>query len=261
MWEQYQRPRIRKTVSLHERWVETLLTPDLELKGENSEVVDLCHQIDAWRDPIFSLRPESEEEPTILTLSSDGEDFWAGRELSGDFLGPVEAPLNPAVILRRVQGRGMAAAARHIPALKLGDTFPACRLWPRIIFGNAGQNHRGTVGKLGDQRKIPAHRLNGLSESGQQEIAPLFKARNTVLGDPERLGHLYLRELARVPQFAQGHFLGNQLSRAGLDLLALRWAQFLHFVLQRDWHDYVPCFFVRERRSSNLSSAFAMSWR
>jgi hypothetical protein len=33
--------------------------------------------------------------------------------------------------------------------------------------------------------------------------------RNAVLGDPEGLGHLYLRELARVPQFAQRYFLGD----------------------------------------------------
>ena len=40
----------------------------------------------------------------------------------------------------------------------LGDTSPACRLWPRSIFGNAGQNHRRTVGKLGDQRNHPLPR-------------------------------------------------------------------------------------------------------
>jgi hypothetical protein len=58
----------------------------------------------------------------------------------------------------------------------LGDTSPSCRFWPRIIFGNAGENHWRTVGKLGDQRKIPAHGLDRFSERGQQEIAPLFKA-------------------------------------------------------------------------------------
>jgi len=101
------------------------------------------------------------------------------------------------------------------------DTSPACRLWPRAIVGNAGQNRWRTVGKLGDQRKIPAHGLNRFSERGQREIAPLFEARNTVLGDPERLGYLYLRKLARVPQLAQGHLLGDQFTGPGLDLLAL----------------------------------------
>src|ERR1700730_15639692 len=157
----------------------------------------------------------------------------------------------------RVARRTFKISAAQI----LGDTSRTWRLWPGSIFGNARQNHWRTVGKLGDQRKIPAHGLDRFSERGQQEIAPPFEARNTVLGDPERLGHLYLRELARVPQFAQGHFLSNQLCGAGLDLLALGGAQFLHFVLQRDWHSYVPFFFVRDRRSSNLSSAFAMSWR
>ena len=131
----------------------------------------------------------------------------------------------------------------------LGETSPSCRLWPRIMFGNAGQNHWRTVGKLGDQRKIPAHGLDRFSERGQQEIAPPFEARNTVLGDPERLSHLYLGKLARVPQFAQGHFLGDQLSGAGLGLLALSGAQSLHFVLQRDWHGYALLFLIRDRCS------------
>ena len=50
VWEHYPRLRRRKPVGLHERWVETLLTPDLELKGEDAEVLELCQQIDAWRD-------------------------------------------------------------------------------------------------------------------------------------------------------------------------------------------------------------------
>jgi hypothetical protein len=60
-----------------------------------------------------------------------------------------------------------------------------------------------------------------------------------------------------VPQFAQGHLLGDQFGGAGLDLLALGGTQFLHFFLQRDWHGYIPFFFIRDRCSSNLSPAFA----
>jgi len=38
-----------------------------------------------------------------------------------------------------------------IRTLTLGDTSPAWRLRPGISFGNAGENHRRTVGKLRDQ--------------------------------------------------------------------------------------------------------------
>src|SRR5580704_19720412 len=144
-------------------------------------------------------------------------------------------------------------------AALLGDTSPAYGIWRRPIFSNAREKHWRAVGKLGDQRKTPAHGRDRFSERGQQEIAPLFEARNTILGDPQRLGHLHLRELARRPQFAQRHFLGDQPSGAGLNLLPVGWTQAFHFVLQRDWHGYVP--FVRNRCSSNLSSAFAMSRR
>ena len=149
--------------------------------------------------------------------------------------GGTRSVVVPAPLFSR-QGSPLFSEHHRISRKILGETSPACLLWPRIIFPNAGQDHWRTVGKLGNQRKIPSHGLDCFSERGQQEIAPLFEARNTVLGDPERLGHLYLRELARVPQFAQGHFLADQLSGAGLDPLALGRAQFLHFVLQRDWH-------------------------
>ena len=65
-----------------------------------------------------------------------------------------------------------------------------------IAFGDAGQNNRLTVGEFGHQRQVPAHGLDGLPERGKQQIAALFEARNTVLGDPKRLGYLYLSELA-----------------------------------------------------------------
>jgi hypothetical protein len=91
-----------RSVPIHERWLETLLTPDLELKGKDAEVLELCHQIDAWIDAIFSSRPEYEREETPISLPPKGEDFWVGRQLPVDFLGPVEAPPNPALILSRV---------------------------------------------------------------------------------------------------------------------------------------------------------------
>src|SRR6476661_6620978 len=101
-------------------------------------------------------------------------------------------------------------------------------MWVRIfstlapaprIFGDAGENDRLTVGKLSYERQVSAHGLDGLSKRGEQQIAALFKARNAVLRDPESFGHPDLRELARLPQLAQGHLLGDQLSSARLDLL------------------------------------------
>jgi hypothetical protein len=91
-----------RSVPIHERWLETLLAPDLELRGKDAEVLQLCSQIDAWRDAIFPSRPEYECEETPISLPPKGEDFWVGRQLPVDFLGPVEAPPNPALVLSRV---------------------------------------------------------------------------------------------------------------------------------------------------------------
>jgi hypothetical protein len=75
-----------------------------------------------------------------------------------------------------------------------------------------------------------AHGLDGLSESRKQEIAALFEARNTILGDPEFLGHANLRELASSPQLTQGQIPRNRIRRAGLDLPALGRAQLLSLI-------------------------------
>jgi hypothetical protein len=61
VWEHYPRGRRRKPVGLHECWVETLLTPDLELKGEDAEVIALQEQTEVWRDAVFA-RPPIEQE-------------------------------------------------------------------------------------------------------------------------------------------------------------------------------------------------------
>src|ERR1022692_3425316 len=102
----------------------------------------------------------------------------------------------------------------------------ACGLKPRMVFGNTGQNNGRAVGEFSDKRQAPAHGRDGLPERGEQQVAALFEPRNTVLGDPESFSQPDLRELARVPQLAQGHLLRDQLSGAGLDLLALGGAQF-----------------------------------
>jgi hypothetical protein len=41
---------------LHERWAETLLTPDLELKGKVGELIALQEQTEKWRDAVFTRR-------------------------------------------------------------------------------------------------------------------------------------------------------------------------------------------------------------
>lgn len=43
----------------------------------------------------------------------------------------------------------------------------ACGLGLWIVLGNAGQYYRLTVWKLGDQRQVPAHGFDGLSQRRQ----------------------------------------------------------------------------------------------
>jgi hypothetical protein len=92
------------------------------------------------------------------------------------------------------------------------NPFSASGLRLRIVFGNAGQNNQRTVGEFSDKRQVSAHGLDGLPKSGKQEIAALFKARNTVLGDTEGLGHTDLSQLAGVPELAQAHFPRDELA-------------------------------------------------
>jgi hypothetical protein len=125
--------------------------------------------------------------------------------------------------------------------------FSACGLRLRIVFCNATQNNWRTVGEFSDEREISAHGLNGLAESGKQQIAALFKARNTVLGDSESLGHANLREFAGVPELAQSHFLRDQLSSASLDLFSLGRALLVDFVIYLRRHGYFLSFFSRAR--------------
>lgn len=103
VWEYYTRIRRRGTaVPVDKHWVEALMTPDLELKGELAELLDLQTRIDEWRDTV-SLHPPTEDvmNAPAIGLPPTGEDFWRGRELPEDFVGSVEAPMHPALILRR----------------------------------------------------------------------------------------------------------------------------------------------------------------
>lgn len=100
-------PRRRKwtwgSVSVHERWVRTLLTPDVELKGKTEELLALQEQIETWRDAVFTRPPIEDGYPAAaIALPREGEDFWVGRKLPQDFAGPLEAPANPGPIFERV---------------------------------------------------------------------------------------------------------------------------------------------------------------
>jgi len=92
-----------RSVSAREQWVETLLTPDVELKGKTEELIALQEQIETWRDAVFTRPPIEEGHPApAIALPREGEDFWVGRKLPQGFAGPIEVPANPGPIFERV---------------------------------------------------------------------------------------------------------------------------------------------------------------
>jgi hypothetical protein len=64
-----------------------------------------------------------------------------------------------------------------------------------------------------------------------------------------------------MPQFAQGHLLGDQVSGADLDLLASGGAQLPDYVIHVGGHDYFLSFSNRASWASKLSSALRISSR
>jgi hypothetical protein len=44
--------------------------------------------------------------------------------------------------------------------------FSVCGLSLQIVFGDAGQNNRRTVGEFSDERQVAPHGLDGVPESG-----------------------------------------------------------------------------------------------
>jgi hypothetical protein len=87
----------------------------------------------------------------------------------------------------------------------------------RLVFGNAGQNNRVTVGKFSHQRQASADSLHSPAENGNQQVAAPFDLRDAFLADIEGFCDLLLCNLARPAQFLQRHFLGNELGGASLD--------------------------------------------
>src|ERR1039458_6929146 len=98
--------------------------------------------------------------------------------------------LSENIEIRRDSGRRAAAPSHIIEALSVGPrAFSTLGLSPRTLLRNPRQNHRRTIGEFSHQRQLSAHRLDGLPQRGEQQIAELFKPRNAVLGDPASLGH------------------------------------------------------------------------
>jgi hypothetical protein len=73
--------------------------------------------------------------------------------------------------------------------------------------------------EFGDKRQASAHSFNGLPWSGDHQVGAFFEFGNAVLPNAQFLGHAYLCDLTDTAKFLQGHFLGNEVSSAGLHSL------------------------------------------
>jgi len=100
-----------------------------------------------------------------------------------------------------------------------------------VVSGNTRENYGVAVGELGDNGQASPHRLNGLPEGRKHEVAAFLEARDAVLADAQLLGHPDLRELPRVPEFAQSHLFGDKLAGALFDFLALGRLETLYLVV------------------------------
>ena len=81
--------------------------------------------------------------------------------------------------------------------------------------------YRRTVRKLSYQGESASHRLNGLPQNREQNIAARLQSGNAVLCDPKRHGQPHLRRLSRPPELTQRHFFRNQFRCASLCLAAV----------------------------------------
>ncbi len=138
---------------------------------------------------------------------------------------------------------------------------------PGFHGSNAGKNHRLAIWKLCDERESTTHSFDVAPQRRNQKVAALFQAGDPVLTNAKSLRDALLRELMSMAQFAQGHFLGNELGSARVDLLAAGRAQFPNFLVQ-GLHDRPFRFLVlsfsclmRARCASKRISAFVISRR
>ena len=139
--------------------------------------------------------------------------------------------------------------------------------WLGVQGGNAGKNHRLAIWKLRDERESTTHSFDVAPQRRNQKVAALFQAGDPVLTNAKSLRDALLRELMSLAQFAQGHFLGNELGSARVDLLSTSRAQFPNFLVQ-GLHDRPFRFLVlsfsclmRARCASKRISAFVISRR
>src|SRR5690242_19056166 len=128
-----------------------------------------------------------------------------------------------------------------------GVSVLAAWLLRRLFLGDAGKHDRFTIWKFRNKRERASHGLNALAQSGDHEIGALLEFGHTVLSDPQRFCHADLCQLTGLPQLLQGHLLGNELRRSGLNLLAAGRAKLLPYPFQIGHHrDFRPffCFLI-----------------
>jgi len=89
---------------VQERWVEALLLPGAEMRGQGEELVELAVQIARWGGPL-DRRPKREfgDHAPPISLPAGGVGFWEGRPLPKASPCP-EIPRRPAGILERLGG-------------------------------------------------------------------------------------------------------------------------------------------------------------
>ena len=130
----------------------------------------------------------------------------------------------------------------------------------RIVLSNPRQNDRRRDPGIGPPvtGSLPwPRRSSSVSKAEDRYASPA--ARYAVLRNAELLGHAHLRKLHGpcATREAHGHFLGDQLRGARLDLLALSWAQLPDFVLHIYRHRYFPL--VKNLKSRDSCLVFRVS--
>jgi len=87
-----------------ERWVETLLTPDLKLKGNPGDLMALEVEVDKWHDIGFTMPRAKSKRNTRPghQLAAKGRGLLDGAHVAARVSGPLEAPSIPGMIFEKV---------------------------------------------------------------------------------------------------------------------------------------------------------------